>query len=338
MRITTVMMGNRYMANLQRNKASFNKAEQQSTDFRKFYQISDDPASAAKGFQLRREITKNEAQLRNAEFADGRMKTAESSMTNIQDQLKDIRDRLVQGNHGTYNPEDKETIAKELRGIQAAIVQELNVSYTDQYLFGGAVTGKAPVSVEDGQMLYRGKPLEQAAGETIADFEKRIEIYQSESIITDFGYGINGEDDDSGFDISLSAVNLMGYGSTKSESGITMSNNLYNLAGQMADYLEGAGEEGFDEEVFGEYIVQFDNVHKNFLNELTKMGEKAKTIEYTITRLKANGLALAEKQNYVENVEPEEALTNFKYQEFAYRAALAVGNKVIQPSLLDYLN
>ena len=54
MRITTVMMGNRYMANLQRNKASFNKAEQQSTDFRKFYQISDDPASAANGFQLRR--------------------------------------------------------------------------------------------------------------------------------------------------------------------------------------------------------------------------------------------------------------------------------------------
>lgn len=355
MRITTVMMGNHYKKNLQANQAALFEAEQTADNYRKFQTIADDPASAAKAFQLRRELTKNEAHLRNAEMADGRMKTAESSMSNIQEQVKDVYDRLIQGNNGTLGPEDKEIIAKDLRGIQQALLQELNVSYTDQYLFGGSVTGVPPVAVgADGKMTFRGVSLEgpqvpaknenesdkeyadriSAYNEASKEFEKTMEAFESETIITDFGYGINSTDDDSGFDISLSAVKLMGYG--VDDKG--MSNNLYNLVGQMADYLENADTNGYDEDVFGEYIEKFNDVKGNFLNELTKMGEKSKTISYTVNRLETNKLSLQEKQSYVETVKPEEALSDFKYQEFAFRASLAIGTKIIQPSLLDYLS
>lgn len=336
MRITTVMMGRKYGRNLQAQMRRFDEAEQTSSDFRKFRQVSDDPASASKAFQIRREISRVEAHQSNAEMAEGRINTAESSLVNVQELLKDVHDRLVQGNNGTLTQEDRATIATELRGIQNAIIQDMNVSYSGQYLFGGTHTDKAPITVgEDGKMLFRGMPLEKMDGETEKEFEERMTELENERILIDFGYGIDASKKESGFDISLSAVNLLGRG-TDEETGF--SNNLYNLAGEMAKYLEDTADSDYDHEYFGTYMTQYEKCHDKFLTGITNMGEKEHTIEYTKTRLASTMKALQEKQSYVETVDPEDALTNFKYQEFAYRAALSIGTKVLQPSLLDYMN
>lgn len=335
MRITSVMMGNTYRKNLQSAQQRLNEASLRSTNFKKFQKISDDPSSAAKGFQLRREIARVEDQLSNAEMMEGRINTAESSMVNVQEQLKDVKDRLIQGNNGTFSQEDRAVIAEELRGIQKAIIQDMNVSYAGQHLFGGEKTEKPPLSVgDDGKLLYQGQSLEKMAGESDDDFAKRMAKLEDQMILIDFGYGIETGQSQSGFDVSLSAMNFLGHG-VNSENGL--SNNLYNLIGDMADYLESSTDDTFDAEKFGVSIEQYQDCHSKFLNGLTNMGEKEHTIEYTKTRLKSTLTALQEKQSYVEAVDPTEALSDFKYEEFAFRASLAVGTKILQPSLLDYL-
>lgn len=336
MRITTVMMGRKYQRNLQAQANRKANAETTASDFRKFRQVSDDPASASKAFQLRREISRVESHKHNAEMAEGRINTAESSLVNVQELLKDVHDRLVQGNNGTLTQEDRATIATELRGIQNAIIQDMNVSYSGQYLFGGEKTDEAPIKVgEDGKLLFRGMPLEPMDGETEKEFEERMCKLENERILIDFGYGIDTSKKESGFDICLSAVNLLGRGKDEATG---FSNNLYNLAGEMAKYLEDTANGDYDHEHFGTYMTQYEKCHDKFLNGLTNMGEKEHTIEYAKERLASTLKALQEKQSYVETVDPEEALSDYKYQEFAYRAALAIGTKVLQPSLLDYMN
>ena len=263
---------------------------------------------------------------------------------------RQVRDRLVQGNNsGTLSAEDREIIAKELRGIQDAILQDMNVSYTDQYLFGGSKTDRPPLSVnEDGKLLYRGVEVDyklqkqsdlgptewEEYKEHVEKFDKTMESFDSEEVLVDFGFGIEVNQSQSGFDVSLSALDLLGHG-VDQETG--MSNNLYNLIGEMADYLEGHKDD-YDADYFGGFIEHFDERHTKFLDGLTAMGQKSKTIEYTLNRLGKSEEALLEKQAYVEAVDPEDALSDFKWQEFAYRSSLAVGTKILQPSLLDYIN
>lgn len=334
MRITSVMMGNSYRRNLQASQQRLNEASLRSTDFLKFHKVSDDPASASKGFQLRREISRVNAQVSNAEMMEGRINTAESALVNVQEQLKDVKDRLIQGNNGTFSAENRSVIAEEMRGIQKAIIQDMNISYTGQHLFGGEKTDEAPLSAdENGKLLFRGQSLEQLPNESDKDFKARMAKLEDEMVLIDFGYGLEAGNSESGFDVSLSAVDFLGYG--VDESGTPT--NLYNLIGEMADYLENNDDSTFDPEFFGKYIEQYDDSHDNFLNALTNMGQKAHTIEYTKTRLSASLKSLQEKQSYVEAVEPAEALNDFKYEEFAFRAALTIGTKILQPSLLDFL-
>ena len=56
MRVTSVMMGRNYKRSLQNAQADLNNASLRSQNFKKFQRISEDPASAAKGFQLRKEL------------------------------------------------------------------------------------------------------------------------------------------------------------------------------------------------------------------------------------------------------------------------------------------
>lgn len=322
MRITTSMMSRNYMRSLNDATGALSKASIKSTNFRKFQSVSDNPAGATKAFQLRREFADNQNYLDNAEELDGRMKTAESAVLNVQEMIKDVRDRMLNSMNDP-NQEDRAIFAKELKSIQGSILQEMNTSYSGQYLFGGTEGSEAPFVVgDDGRLLYRNQSV---------DNDIAMGKLSSERVLVDLGFGIDANDGNSGFDASLPGINFLGFGKNQ-ENGL--SQNLYNLIGEIADYLV---SDEYNAEDMGNNITQFDSVSDNFLEKLTDMGSKSHNIEYTINRLKTAELNIKEKINYVEFVSPEEAISEFKMQEFTYRSTLAIGTKIIQPSLIDFM-
>jgi flagellar hook-associated protein 3 FlgL len=64
---------------------------------------------------------------------------------------------------------------------------------------------------------------------------------------------------------------------------------------------------------------------------------KINRLELTASRFEAQKIATGEQLSAIEDVDMAQALTEFSMRESVYRGALAVGAKVIQPSLVDFI-
>ncbi|MBJ7455479.1 MAG: flagellar hook-associated protein FlgL [Thermoleophilia bacterium] len=64
---------------------------------------------------------------------------------------------------------------------------------------------------------------------------------------------------------------------------------------------------------------------------------KINRLELTQSRFQAQKIATGDQLSSIEDVDMAKALTDFSMREAVYRGALAVGAKVIQPSLVDFI-
>lgn len=79
-------------------------------------------------------------------------------------------------------------------------------------------------------------------------------------------------------------------------------------------------------------------VHQNNVSGLRGEGAaKINRLELTTSRYEAQKIATGDQLSSIEDVDMAQAITNMSMRESVYRSALAVGAKVIQPSLLDFL-
>ena len=158
MRITLGMINRQYNKNLNAALNQLNSGYLKTTTLRKFEKTSDDPFSASKAYQLRREYEENQTYLDTLDSVDSQFMTSESAMRSIYSVISsaDSSD-VLQGINGTMNQDDRKIIADKLRQMQKAIVAPANTKFGDKYVFGGSEMDEAPFSVdEDGNLFYRG--------------------------------------------------------------------------------------------------------------------------------------------------------------------------------------
>jgi flagellar hook-associated protein 3 FlgL len=67
------------------------------------------------------------------------------------------------------------------------------------------------------------------------------------------------------------------------------------------------------------------------------IGEKCKSLEFLSGRLDDDESNAMAKQNMLESADPAKSILDYRNQELSYTAALQMGAKVLQTSLLDYL-
>ena len=82
---------------------------------------------------------------------------------------------------------------------------------------------------------------------------------------------------------------------------------------------------------------QLDKNMSDNLDKITQLGSTTKFLEDTENRLMDNNLNLNEKIASVENIDLAEAITEFSWAEYAYNAALKVGNSIISQSFIDFM-
>lgn len=69
----------------------------------------------------------------------------------------------------------------------------------------------------------------------------------------------------------------------------------------------------------------------------SQIGARTNRLEATVSRLEANEVDYKAQLSSVEDVDLAQAITDLKMEESVYRAALAVGARIIQPTLVDFL-
>lgn len=150
MRITNKMMTNNVLYNINSNKNSLNKLDEQYSTGLKIQRPSDDPIVAVRALKLRTNLSElNQYFEKNIPDAMSWMESTESAMILTNEIMTKLHTYGVQGSSDTVTDSDRESIIKNLEQLQQQIHQEGNTNYAGRYVFTGYKTDTSLVFSED---------------------------------------------------------------------------------------------------------------------------------------------------------------------------------------------
>jgi len=84
-------------------------------------------------------------------------------------------------------------------------------------------------------------------------------------------------------------------------------------------------------------VGMLEDALDNVLSNLSHVGAKEKRLELAHERLQDLRLNVINLLAESQDIDYAETIMNLKAEEFVYQTALAVGARIIQPSLVDFL-
>ncbi len=150
MRITNKMMTNNVLYNINGNKNSLSKLEEQYSTGLKIQKPSDDPIIATRALKLRTNLTElNQFYEKNIPDTLAWMELTESAMNEANDILTKIHTYCVNGSTDTLTESDRNSIVATLQQFKEQIFQEGNTNYAGRYVFSGYKTDTSLVFNEE---------------------------------------------------------------------------------------------------------------------------------------------------------------------------------------------
>jgi flagellin-like hook-associated protein FlgL len=322
MRLTDNMITGNYLRSLNRNSQDLNDLNTKISAGRKFMKMSEDPASAVKAFDVRKDLTQGDLYASTLGDSQALLDEAETSLSSISETATNALTTINQGINGSLDASDRSTIANTLRSYQQMILGAANVKASDRYLFGGSGFGSTPFTLDgSGNLLYNGQSVDTGT-------------FSQEHRYVDIGLGLTVSgggtvSSQTALDVAYSGADLLGTGTDASG----LPNNLYSLIGKIADKIE-AG----DTADIKTYVDKLEQSSDSVRMQYVAIGEKSNYISFFTDRLSSEKITSTEKQNDLEGLTIEEGAIQYAEQQNMYNACLQMGTKLIQPSLLDYLD
>lgn len=159
-----------------------------------------------------------------------------------------------------------------------------------------------------------------------------------EQSLVDLGMGLKlkadgSVDTQSVFDAAIPGISFLGYG-TVDGTATGISNNLYSLAGQIADQLESSD---FSIDKIQPYLDNFSKQGQNLMAKITESGTKSNFLTARKTNLESMGDAIVEKDQDTEFMDPADAIMNAQMQQYSYNAALQMGTRIMTKTIFDFM-
>ncbi|MEI8217039.1 MAG: hypothetical protein WCF96_08060 [Eubacteriales bacterium] len=336
MRITTRMMTTRYSRSLNNLSSGLDNLNNQIASGRKFSKASENTSAAITAFQLRRDISKIEGYQSNIAHAQDYMANAESTLMSVNEMMQSSGQDILQGKTGTVSASDRAIIATKLRSMQDELLQSLNASTSNGYIFGGTQTETKPFTIVGGKLQYKNVDLENIATAPAGTVEK----LKSDSLFLDIGLNLEFNpassqtlDSSTAFNLSIPGINIVGSG-TDTIDGNVVPNNLYDLLGAIATEFESPTYSSDKLDVlYGHFQVRSQDV----MMTVSEIGSKTSYLDFMSNRMESETANMQVRQVAVESTDTAKTIIDFKSQEMAYNAALQMGAKIIQPSIFDFI-
>lgn len=311
MRITNNMLISNTLFNLNENLGRLEKLNQQMDTQKKFSVPSDDPIGASKSLKFYTDLSKIEQYKRNVKDATSWMTETESALIEIGEVL-DRADKLaVQMANGTYSEDDLKKTKEEVAQLKEHLVQISNTTYAGRYIFSGYKTDK--------ELL--GK-----------DGKYKIDLSNTE--VVEYNVGVSED-----IKVNTVGMRVFGVGDVKSGPGYdaTKANNTNEsyLISVFTNFETALGTEnkGQIDATLGRIKTCMDQV----LSVRAEVGAKMNRLKLTQKKLDSQVLSTKSLISYNEDIDLAEVSIKLKTEENVYRASLAVGARIIQPSLVDFL-
>lgn len=155
MRITTKVIQNNSLNNINTNKLLQDKLSQQMSTEKKVNRPSDDPIVAIRALRLRTNVNQiNQYYEKNVPDAESWLEVTESALSSMGEVVTDMIDQCIKGSNEDLTTEDRETILTALKALRDEVYATGNSDYAGRYVFTGYRTD-TPLTFETGtEQLY----------------------------------------------------------------------------------------------------------------------------------------------------------------------------------------
>lgn len=306
MRVTQSMLSSNMLRNLNTSFGKMSKYQEMLNSGKVISRPSDDPVVAVKGMGYRVDLDKNEQYKRNIREAHTWLDTTDEALDQVGEAMKRVKELIVQAANDTNTTEDRRKINAEISQIKEQLRDVANTKVGENYIFSGTHTN---------QPLYTDKVGPQNPAITVAGAERPIKINVFD--------GISMELNTSGNALFKEIDDFMGHVETVLQSDATSQ--------EISSAL------GLEVTSGGNNIPALDGLYEKTLTVRAEVGARQNRVEMMENRIDLQKINVTKQMSQNEDTDYAKTITDMVTQEAIHQAALSVGAKVIQQTLVDFI-
>lgn len=306
MRVTTNMISYNFLTSLNNSLARQNSIQEQLSDGKAIHRASDDPVKTIRSLRFNTNLDMNEQFTQNVKDARSWMETTDGAMSDLGQVLMRAKELTIRA--VGPNPDIAyEAAATEIDGLINTAIDISNAKIGDRFIFAGQEDKKQPYARQVNSTL------------TPPENDKVIYSGDSNYISMKITPGVTKPSQDS---VNLPGTEVFG-----------ANNEMFAHLIEIKQHMQ-AGDNKWLSETGLKYI---DEDHNNMLKSQTALGARMSMYEMSENMLNQDNVTITGDVSANEDLDVPRAIIDFKTSESVYRAALAVGARIMPPSLVDFL-
>lgn len=312
-RVTDSMLLRSALSDVERQRARLASVQEKSSSGLDVNRPSDDPVRASAAILLRAGIDATTQFERNVSNGRNRVSQIEGALGSGIDALIEARTVAVEGANETKDPESMLLLAVEVESLFDSMMTAANDRSGGSYLFGGYASSLQPFIASGGFVDGSPAPTVSFVGDS-----NQIEIAIDEGITVDTSLD--------GRRVFLGDADGDGLVDANSE-------NVFEVLGDLRDALA-AG----DSQAVADILPRIDVALDGLNAERGRIGLTDQKLSDWEARLADRKLSLTGRLSNAEDIDAARVFSDLVNQESALDASLQAAARVLQHSLLDFLN
>jgi flagellar hook-associated protein 3 FlgL len=307
--------------------------QNQAATLKRLNAPSDNPVGAIKVLENRTDKINNDQFVTNAKIAETFLintDTALDQLANLVVRAKEIA--LGQSSGASANDDTRMGIAEEVDHMYQQAIAIGNTRIGDRYLFGGYKTSTQPVNSEG---LYQGD-----GGQIVVEIAKGVFLGTNVPGIDIFNTNAKNSNDYDRLEQNKADLKekhpdyaereLASTGTQEGDKGENA--NVFNELSNLRIMLLTGDTEGIRET-----LNRFDDLHAKLISMRAKVGSRMKGLELTNQSIERHNITNASLSSSLEDADMAKVMTDMAREESVLKSSLSTSQKLIQPTLLDFL-
>jgi flagellar hook-associated protein 3 FlgL len=330
---------------IRRSKERMENLQFQNSTLKKLNTPSDDPVGAAKVLEVRTEKVNNDQFVSNGKLAEAFLNNSDHALSQLVDVVNRAKEIAIgQASAASSTNESRLGVAEEVTQLFNQSVAIANTRIGDRYLFGGYKTQSPPIDAngryvgDEGQMMVeiakgvylamnvpgseafntskaRSSDSREAPG--FESPERSIQMNQSRKLASSNSQGSNND--------------AAGLNTLSDQSGPESVNVFDEIQNLRIGLLTG------DLDAIRNTLDRFDQIHGQLVATRAKIGSRLQGLESTGQAMERHNITNAQLTSALEDADMARVVSDLAKEETVFRSALASSQKLIQPTLMEFL-
>ncbi len=291
------------------------RLEQELATGKSIFNPSEDVQKAKQAMQMRSDLAQNKQYERNIEDGSNMIASASTHLQDVVNLLNEIDSLALAADNDHMTAEDRHNNSVQMNQKIESLVESVNASHGNRYLFGGHNTDSSPFAVtrdEAGNII----------GATVNEDTIGGQIYRRID---------RGED---------LIVNIPGDRLFQPVGASNTEQDMFYVASQLRDIIadnntppEGQ-EESHSNNVLREQLSQ---IRERVITEQTYLGSVGQRLNEKLDYYKEAEITLTEQLEEAQGAEMTDLVSRLAIEENIYNSLLTISSTLLNRSLVDYM-